>query len=150
MDAATESTAGEVADVINHALETTRETSELAVLFFILGLFLLVAFMAPLAFHAWQSRNERKEQRELEREHKETIAKSHDRTAEAICKLADNDSRSIECQQQIREQMVNLHIGQHATKGAVIEALTIAEERAPDERTRSDIGRIRKRLESHV
>jgi Tfp pilus assembly protein FimT len=148
MDAAT--TSESIADVANNAIDKARSVSELAFLIVIVVVSILACVLVPMLLNAWQGRNERKEARELEREHKETIARSHDKTAEAICKLAENDSRSIECQQQIREQMVNLHIGQHATKGAVIEALTIAEERAPDERTRSDIGRIRKRLESHV
>jgi Na+-transporting NADH:ubiquinone oxidoreductase subunit NqrC len=145
-----ESTTENVADVVNNAIDKARDVSELAFLIVVVAASLMACVFVPMAFNAWQARNERKEQRELDREHKTTIAKSHERTAEAICKLVENDTRSVECQREMQEQLVHLHVGHITTKGAVVEALVIAEERAPDDSIRADIVRIRRRLESHA
>lgn len=141
MDADT--TTKQVAEVLNNAVDEASSLGESAfvILLIIAGMILL------MIFNGKQSSQDRKETRELDREHKETIAKSHDRTSEAICKLAESDARSVDCQIRTEQRLAAMEERGIVFETVADECLAIAEDHVGSESISAEISRIRKRLE---
>lgn len=148
MDTTTESTA----EVVETALTSARDVSEMAYLVLLFGLFILVAVLVPMTINAWQARAERRESRDLEKEHNATIARSHERTAEAINKLAESEARSVDCQIRMQQQLTQMQERGIVMETVVEECLEIASRELSkepgSESLTADIDRVRMRLEN--
>lgn len=120
------------------------------------GLLVLAAFVIATAVYVWNVRSERKltekateKSDNLQLKLNEQIAASHDKMAEAVCRMADSDARAVECQQAIQLQVAKLREEHLTVFGVADEALAIAEEYAPSDSIRAGATRLRRRLEKH-
>lgn len=113
-----------------------------------------------MLLHQVSARNERREaseerktDREDRRKHDNLVAVSHERMAasneqmaEALCRLAASDERSVECQVVMQKQLAVMQERGIRIETVVEECLEIAEREVDRESLRADISSVRKRL----